>query len=160
MTADRARVLLALGLLTLAGCTGPESDPQTSQADATTIRGMVDQWIVYWNARDAEGLSSLYVADAIGMHPGGPNNVGRDEMQRSFAEGFEHSLGTQSATVDEVQVEGDLAFVWGQWRVTPPPTTVGGEQGVDGEWLWILSRQEDGQWRVTRHISNESVPQP
>ena len=159
MTADRTRVPLALGLLTLMACTGPGSDAATLEADATTIGSMVDQWIVYWNASDAEGLSSLYVDDAIGMGPGGPNNVGRDAMRLSFAEGFEQFVGTQSATVDEVQVEGALAFVWGSWRITPQ-TTAGGEQGVDGEWLWILNRQPDGEWRIARHISNESVPQP
>ena len=35
-------------------------------SDTATIRNMVDQWISYWNASDVEGITSLYVDDAVG----------------------------------------------------------------------------------------------
>lgn len=85
-------------------------------SDTATIRNMVDQWISYWNASDVEGITSLYVDDAVGMGPE-LDNVGREAMRQGFQSGFQLYSGTQSATVDEVQVDGALAFTRGTWRV-------------------------------------------
>lgn len=63
MTFSRARRSLVTALLALAACT-PASEPETTEADAQVLRGMVDQWLDAFNAGDAARLSSLYMDDA------------------------------------------------------------------------------------------------
>ena len=146
-----------LTVLALGACGPAAPDPQSSEADASTVRAMVDQWIDSWNAGDANGLVSFYAADVVGLYPRGPNNIGRAAMRESFADGFEQFLGVQSATVDGVRVEGDVAFVHGSWMVTPPPSRAA-TAAADGDWMWVLERQPDAQWLIVRHISNETMP--
>ena len=121
---------------------------------------MVDQWLNAFNAGDASALSSLYADDAVGMGPEGPHNFGRDAMREVFVGLFEESSHTETATVEEVEVLGDMAFVWGTWRDLATPIAGGDVEEADGDWLWILRRQPNGRWLIARHISNRTLPQP
>ena len=159
MNTQRISFLPSLVLVVTVACSGAAPDPSTYEADAATIRGMLDRWVRHWNARDPDGIASLYTVDAVGLYPDASNDVGRDAIRAGWGEELAQADGTQSATVDEVRVEGDLAFAWGSWTVMPPESAEAGRQ-VGGEWLWILSRQPNGQWAVARHISNVSLPQP
>ena len=153
MTRSRARRSLVTALLALAACT-PASEPDTTEADAQVLRGMVDQWLDAFNAGDAARLSSLYMDDAVGMPPDGPDNVGREAMRRDFDEMFEQFTYSETAPVEEVQVFGDVAFIRGTWRDLATPKMGGDAEESTGKWLWITRRQPDGQWKIARHISN------
>ena len=154
MTRDRGYRTVSAALLILAACT-PASEPDTSEADAQVLRDMVAQWITDFNAADAVGLGSHYMEDAVGITADGPDFEGRESMQQENESYFEQFTATQSATVDEVQVFGDVAFIRGTWSNLETPRAGGDEVAESGKWLWICERQPDGQWQIARHISNQ-----
>ena len=78
-------------------------------------------------------------------------------MQQALNQDFAQFESTQTATVAEVRVEGDLAFVRGTWRVLQTPEAGGEEAETSGKWLWIAERQPDDQWRIIRHIWNQDL---
>ena len=154
MTRDRGYRTVSAALLILAACT-PASEPDTYEADAQVLREMVAQWITDFNAADAAGLASHYMADAVGIAADGPDVEGRESMQQRNESYFEQFTATQRATVDEVQVFGDVAFIRGTWSNLVTPRASGDEVAESGKWLWICERQPDGQWQIARHISNQ-----
>ena len=153
MTRSRARLSLVTALLVLAACS-PSSEPDTN-ADAQTLRELTTQAIAAFNAADAAAGSSRYTDDAVRMQPDGPSLESREAIQRAGEEYFQQFTATQTATVDEVQVFGDVAFSRGTYRVLETPKAGGDEVERNGKWLVIHERQSDGQWRSARHIWNQ-----
>ena len=154
MTRSRAHLSLATALLVLAACT-PASEPDTGEADAQALRDRTTRVLALFNAADAVGISAIYMDDAVRMPPNGPNNEGREAIQRAVEEYFAQFTATQTATVDEVQVFGDVALSWGTWRIQETPKAGGDEVERAGKWLVISKRQPDGQWQTARHIFNQ-----
>ena len=155
MTRSRAHLSLATVLLVLAACTPASEQPDTNEADVQALRDMTPQVIVDFNAADVASLSSRYMDDAVTMSPDGPSLEGREAIQRADEEYFEQFTATQTATVDEVQVFGDVAFSRGTWRILQTPKAGGDEVERTGKWLVINQRQPDGQWKTARHIWNQ-----
>jgi uncharacterized protein (TIGR02246 family) len=154
MSYRKARSVLFAPLLLLASC-APGSEPDQTEADAQVLREMVDQWVTAWNAADAANLASNYMDDAVGITADGPDNEGREAIQEWFVGYFDQFTSTQNATVDEVEVSGDVGFIRGGWRSSEAPRAGGAAVENTGKWLWITRRQPDGQWRIARHISNQ-----
>ena len=154
MTYSRARLGLVTALLVVAACT-TASQPDTNEADIQTLRDMTTQAIAAFNAADATAGSSRFTDDVVRMQPDGPSLEGREAIQRADEEYFEQFTATQTATTDEVQVFGDVAFTRGTWRLLETPKAGGDEVERNGKWLIIHERQSDGQWRSVRHIWNQ-----
>ena len=139
MTRIKAHLSLAAALLVLGACT-PTAEPDTTEADAQVMRDMVAQWIADFNAADAAGLASHYMEDAVGISSGGPDVEGREAIRQDEESYFEEFTAVQSATADEVQVFGDVAFIRGTWRNVETPKAGGDEVEMSGKWLWFLER--------------------
>jgi uncharacterized protein (TIGR02246 family) len=149
-------LLTVASAVALAACTQtPAPPPDTTEADAAAIRAQTDQFLAGFNAGDAAALGGLYAEDAIQMPPDGPANEGREAIVQSLTDFFGEFTATQTATVDEVGVHGDLAFSRGTWNVRQTPKAGGAEQVRNGKWLVLNKRQADGSWKVWRWMWNE-----
>lgn len=156
MIHSRARLTLSAALLVLAACAPTsEPEPDTTAADMETIREHTAQAVAAFNAEDAATAVAHWADDAVRMPPTELDLVGRAAMQRSNEELFAELSATQTASVDEVQVFGDVAFSRGTWRMLQTPKAGGDEVERNGKWLIIHQRQSDGQWKGIRHIWNE-----
>lgn len=155
----RTPLLCTLGAaLVLAGCTQtmPETaEPDTSEADAAAIESMIDEFIVAWNAGDVASLAGTYAEDAIQMPPEGPALEGRAAIIQSMEDFLSEFSATQTATMDEVSVHGDIAFARGTWNVRQTPEAGGAEEVRNGKWMEIYRRKADGSWEVWRWIWNQ-----
>ena len=152
---------LTTTLLVLAACTpAPEPAPEpvdTTEADIAAIRANLDPILAAWNAGDSATGSSFFTEDAVQMPPDGPNSEGRQAIQQAEQDFHDQYTAHQAATMDDVGVDGDLAFALGTWSVSQTPTAGGEEQQRNGKWLTILKRQPDGSWKTFRHMWNEPV---
>ena len=146
---------LVLGLVFVA-CTGaPAPPPDTSEADAAAIREQNPQWLAAYNAGDAAAIGMFYTEDAISLRPDGPPVVGREAIVQQLTDFFEKFSASQTSTVDEVSVSGDLAFARGSWNTHQTPKAGGDEQVRTGKWLELYKRQADGSWLAWRWMWNE-----
>ena len=137
----------------LAACA--QTPPDTTEADAATIRGQTESFLAAWNAGDAATLGQLYAEDIVEMQPDGPALEGRAAIVQSFTDFLTEFTATQTAEVDEVDVQGDLAFSRGRWQVRQTPRTGGDEEVRSGKWMVLYQRQTDGSWKMWRWMWNQ-----
>lgn len=133
-----------------------EADTAALEAEAVAaIEAQVDAFLAGFNAGDIAALGPTYAEDAIEMAPDGPVVEGRTAIVANIEEFMAGFSATQTATVDEIGVHGDLAFARGTWNVRQTPEAGGDEQERNGKWLVLYQRQTDGAWLVWRWIWNE-----
>lgn len=143
------RTLTLASVAILAGCAAPTAD--FSASDEAAIRDASSQWVETYNRNDWQALSQLFTGDAVMMPPNGEAVVGRDAIAAWEAE-FETGFRIAFA-IDEIEGDGDLAFVRGRSCVFIPLAT--GEYGVDiGKFLEVRERQADGSWLISADIFN------
>jgi ketosteroid isomerase-like protein len=126
------------------------------EEDRRTIHAMREGHEREALAGDWDTMSQSYSQDVIVMFPNRSDIVGRDELvafQRTFP-----AVTEVEYTFAEVGGCGDLAYVTGHYSIAMDPG-VGSEAIRDmGRWIWILRKQPDGRWLVTRDISNSNQP--
>jgi uncharacterized protein (TIGR02246 family) len=98
----------------------------------------------YYNARDVEGLASLYEKGAVYLAAPGSSVTGIDAIREGL--GAIVQMGGATIEFDEASVElinGDIALTHGRWRLKSPD---GGElmQATTAE---VARRSDDGVWR-------------
>ena len=123
--------------------------PVAAQADdAADAAAILDIWSSYSAARvagDAETWLGLWDKDGIRMAPGAPA-VPYETFSKGIPGAFAASQPPSMEIIaDEVVIMGDWAFSRGNFTV--------GDQ-VDGKFLTIFRRQDDGTWRIYRDAFN------
>lgn len=137
----RTKLLAATCALSLALPQGVLADEMSDKAEILGI------WEAYSAARvagDAETWLGLWDAEAIRMAPGGPA-----VDFATFAPGtparFANAPNSMVIDAAEVEIAGDWAYSRGTFTVN---------DAVEGKFLTIFRRQDDGSWRIYRDAFN------
>lgn len=124
------------------------------EATDTDVKAIEDIWEIYSSANvsaDAEAWLSLWDDDAIKMSRGKPDRT-LDELRASAPKKFvPGSVSAMNIDAEEIKILGDWAFSRGDYSVTVVDD--GNETRLDGKFMTILKRQEDGSWRIFRDIA-------
>lgn len=137
-------------LLALIGC----ATRQASQDRKSEIKQARS---AFWEAHgrgDARALAALVTEDAILMAPGMPDIRGRNAI-RSTAEQMFEALSISDFKIErsEIEVIDDTAYEVTSYSETLHPT--GGKPGVvQGRYVIVWKRGQDGVWRVHRNLFN------
>ena len=164
----RLLAVLALALfLTQVGCTRPAGESDT-ESDASTRRtddvqaileleqGVFDAQI----AGDFEAWLGFFTDDAVVMVPNLPALMDKAAIRRWNAPYFEQYHLHEESDSREVEVSGDWGYIRAHWIWTLTPKD-GGEVVKDtGNSIWIVRRQPDGSWKISRGIYNSENPIP
>lgn len=151
-------VLTVVCIVAAASCakTPPPSPAHDAAADAATIRAQTESVLKAFNAGDAAATSADAADDIIQMRPDGPELVGKAAIIADDEKFFAENSATQTATVDEVAVWGDVGLSRGTWQVTATPKKGNAKPvSTHGKWIVIHKRQADGSWKAWRHMWNE-----
>jgi uncharacterized protein (TIGR02246 family) len=144
---------LLLSFLAL-GC-GSQPRPAGSTAeDDTRIRQAVDESVAALNASDVESLLDLHASDAVILRPGEEPDIGKEAIRGSFEDLFRRMELEESRTIEDLQVSGGHAFVWGLYTVALRPKDGSAPFSEKGKYIDILERQPDGSWKFARTIWN------
>jgi len=137
--------LLFLALLGVLASCGP--DPAR---DADAIRATLEAWPRAWNARDLPAVCDLFAPDVVLVFP---DSADRDHA--TMCEGFgavfartDRTIRYDAPQIEEVVVDGDLAFVRLVWTARVAGTGVDGERVEREQGLDVFARQPDGRWRI------------
>jgi len=149
------RSVVGLCMLLLAACVPVQQD---TEADVAAIREVIAAYDAAVNAGDPAAITALYAEGAVSMPP--------DTVAFSFEDGqphmeemFELNTFQLASVAEEIEVDGDLAYahVWYEQNVTP---TAGGETtAMQGNWVVILRRQDDGSWKMWREMWSYVPPE-
>lgn len=133
---------LAVAILLIPATEPARAAQQTSGADVDAVIAAMDATGDALRAGDNEAFLSMYSQDVFFMPPDSAPSVGMDAM--AAANGLDGPLAW-AEDYEEVMVHGDWAHVVGAWTI--------GDQ-VAGKAIYILARQEDGSWKITREFWN------
>jgi uncharacterized protein (TIGR02246 family) len=110
------------------------------------------------NAGDAETIARLMADDAVVMVPSFAVRDGH-EASSSFIRDIlcglhEAFVRVVTYTSAEIAVHGDVAFDRGTFAFTTEPREGGPTSRATGKYLWLYSRDGDGEWRLARLIAS------
>lgn len=139
--------ILLLLLLPVSACAPSEAPPEPpaglSADDEASIRALVDEWDRAWEANDPSRVVALLSDDYVEALATAV--VGREaalERYRSFTQTYD----MVRSTVMRLEGEGDLAYAWIEFNGRYARAD-GTRMEQRGNVLWVLRREEDGNWR-------------
>jgi uncharacterized protein (TIGR02246 family) len=126
-----------------------------TQADETrAIRHTHAEWMRAERQRDLHTILCAVTDDVVLLRPRASPLLGRQAVEDMYRTLFAHYDMNRVATVRELRIEGDLAWLWSDEDVSLTPAAVGPVIHMAGNSLSILRRTTDGPWRWARIISN------
>ena len=139
------RCLPVLTLILLSGCSSTPSGYPAGSFDEARIREAIDRAVGAFGTSDIETLISLRTEDSVVLKPGAEPLLGKKARRASLED---------TRTVEEIDVVGDRAIVWGTYAVTLTPKDGSASTNESGNYIDILHRQADGSWLFARTIWN------
>jgi len=118
--------------------------------DEARIRALVDTWHSATQAGDVDTILGLMTDDAVFLVPGRPPMDKAEFAKLSrMPPGAPRPAFESASEIMEIEVSGDLAYLWSSLsvRVTPP----GADRPIEraGHTLTVF-RRVDGEWRLAR----------
>lgn len=121
-------------------------------SDELAIREVVATWLDASRAGDVATVLTLMTDDVVFLQPGRPPMIGKAayaEQAKPQQAAADRRMQIDGASeIQEVQVVGDLAYLWSQLsvNVTPPGGAVIRRAGH----TLTVFRKQDGRWLLAR----------
>ena len=120
---------------------------EMSRAEAG-VRRITQEWVLACNTKHLDDLLELYVADAMVLRSNHPPVRGVAAVREFFFGALDAGLGEVELEPLRVEVVGDLAYEAGRCKALIPSAT-GKRREERGKYLWVCSRQSNGEWKLT-----------
>lgn len=128
-----------------------------TEAAEVSLREAQDRWLKVLDGHDVNAIMSFLAEDAMLLPMDGELISDRKALRAHYQKGIEQrnaKLKLHIANIEAV-VEGDLGYTLGTYTITD----ANGEIAHRGKYI-ELWRWEKGAWKLSRDISNSSLPAP
>lgn len=149
--------LLAI-VFAAASCYGQKTTKQTQTAkDEAAIRTIVtDVYGAKVNANDAASYANeLFADDVLWAPPDAPDRTNKAGIQTGMQNTFDKFTLAVQPTVEEIRVYGEFAYAIGNVDVKLTPKAGGDIVPVKFRIFWLLTKQTNGKWLISRQIWNK-----
>jgi uncharacterized protein (TIGR02246 family) len=125
--------------------------------DIAAIKKIYKDWKKYWENGDAKGVVSFYTDDVVQIPIGEPNYIiGKKALKSSLETFFKKvTIKGNSPKIHEVEIIGDMAFLWGTYKNKVTPKNGDKPIKYSGKFLHIFKRQKDRDWKIYRAIGGD-----
>ena len=158
------RSLAALTLLFLAACQPPAAPTAVAvshdeEADIAAIRQLQDDWNRAVEAGSVDGYAAV-LDDDIELLPTDAAPINGVENYRAMLDGVFSTDTFKIEIVDPSSVEVDGDIGWSRYGYIIHRTPKGSTETVSSyrKFMDVMRRQDDGSWRVYKHIWNYNEP--
>jgi|SRR5579863_5018473 len=127
--------------------TDPAQGGAMSRAEAA-VRRLTQDWAVACNTKHLDDMLELYTPDAIVMRSNCPPVRGAAAVREFFFGAIDAGLGEVEVEPLRVEVAGDMAYETGRCKALVPGST-GKRREERGKYLWVCTKQANGEWRIT-----------
>jgi len=130
-------------------------------SDEKSIRELVATWHAASADGDIDSILPLMAEDVVFLVTGHEPMRGRETFAAAFKAGLQHFRIQSYGEIQELKVEGSLAYCLTQLSVTMIPVQGGSPARRSGYALTILRKEADGRWVVIRDANMlvaESAP--
>ena len=117
--------------------------------DEQAIRDLIERWHGATAEGDVQGILKLMSEDVVFLVVGQPPLRGRQAFAKGLTKALENFRIESSSDIQEININGDWAYVWNYLVVVMTPTAGGGANRRTGNVLSVL-RKEDGAWVMFR----------
>lgn len=125
--------------------------------DVINIKKLASDWQAGWNNGDAAALIDLYADKPILLPQGQLAVFGKDAIRLLYTSVFKDYLIKGKGNVVEIEVENNLGYFWNNYSLTAIPKKGGKPTTSKGKSLFIVKRQSNNLWKITRLIDNSDT---
>ncbi|MHC4755687.1 MAG: YybH family protein [Planctomycetota bacterium] len=128
--------------------------------DITAIKQLAEDWRTGWLTGDYEALLALLSDEPVLIMSHEPAIIGKEAIRTLYQYVFEnYNFENQSIAAEtEVEVDGDLGYLWSSYTTTDMPKAGGEPIKEHGHSVWIVKRQHDGSWKIARMVATRDQP--
>lgn len=164
-------VLAAVIFATLASCSQNETsiNNQTETAKQTKntdnmekeekkkIAALLNTYQTCLNTSNAKLAQSLYTKDGVFMPTEAPSGIGAEGILKSYEFVFAQIQLNIEFQIEEIQVEGNMAFALTSSKGTVKIHANGVEVPEANRELFVFEKVE-GEWKIARYMFNKTEP--
>ena len=150
--------LLVVGLIggVLVACTATGGPDEA--AEVAKIEVVYDEYAATVNDGGFERYMALWDDDAIQLSPDAPDHINKEQIREVMQPVFDSFNQTAAINTEEVQILGEQAYAFGTFEITVTPKDGGDTLVLNGQFLDILAKQEDGSWKIAIDCHNFYMP--
>ena len=156
---------LAIGIM--ASCnsnSNTKSDHYTTQnreimekQEKQKIEALLKEYQKSLNTSDAQLAQSLYTKDGIFMPTEGPSGIGSEGILKSYAYVFSQIQLNIEFFIEEIEVEGNMAFAVTSSKGTTLIRATGDTIPEANRELFVFEKI-NGEWKIARYMFNKTEP--
>ncbi|MEM7780554.1 MAG: SgcJ/EcaC family oxidoreductase [Pseudomonadota bacterium] len=134
----------------------PPALAEETSSDEAAIAALWGSYEDALAAGDIDAWLSLWTQDGIQLPPGEPAVAGIEALRTRNGAALAAFNVTMEITLEETEILGDFAYSQGSYTAQFQPKGGGDALNVDGKFLSIMKRGEDGTWRIYRDMFNSN----
>lgn len=160
-------VIAALAIVIMASCnknSNTESNQNTTQKTETMVKEekqkiekLLGEYQKSLNTSDAKLARSLYTKDGIFMPTEAPSGIGSEGILRSYEYVFSQIQLSIEFFIEEIEVEGNMAFAVTSSKGTVKIHANGVEAPEANRELFVFEKVGE-EWKIARYMFNKAEP--
>jgi uncharacterized protein (TIGR02246 family) len=124
------------------------------------VRRVTQEWVLACNTKHLDDLLDLYSADALVLRSNFPSVRGAAAIREFFFNALETGLGEVEIEPLRVEVVGGIAYEAGRCKALVSGGLAGKRREERGKYLWVLTKQDDGDWKLSADCWSSDLTLP
>jgi len=143
----------------LSGCGGAPAGKPDTAADIAAIRTLQASWNAAVEAGNIDGYVAVLDPEIELMPTDAPPVRGADNYRKFLQPVFVNdTYRIEAVGPTDIQVDGDLAYARYDYIIHRTPKGSAETFSTLRKYLDVMRRQQDGSWRVYKHVWNYNEP--
>lgn len=139
----------------MASCSHTKKQETMIATEKQQIEKLLEVYKQSLNSSDAVLATSLYTKDGIFMPTQAPSGIGQDGILNSYNFVFSQIQLNVEFFIEEIQVEGDMAFAVTNSKGTVKIHANGAEVPEENRELFVFEKV-NGNWLISKYMFNKT----
>lgn len=158
-------ILAAIAIVILVSCSDRDSKERTDNTikkvemmhkeEKQKIESLLGVYQKSLNTSDAKLAQSLYTKDGVFMPTEAPSGIGPEGVLKSYEYVFSQIQLNIEFFIDEIEVEGNMAYALTSSKGTVKIHATGTEAPEANRELFVFEKV-DGEWKIARYMFNKT----
>lgn len=124
------------------------------------VRRVTQEWVLACNTKHLDDLLDLYSGDALVLRSNFPSVRGAAAIREFFFNALDSGLGEVEIEPLRVEVVGGIAYEAGRCKALVSGGLAGKRREERGKYLWVLTKQDDGEWKLAADCWSSDLTLP
>jgi len=124
------------------------------------VRRVTQEWVLACNTKHLDDLLDIYSADALVLRSNFPSVRGAAAIREFFFNALDSGLGEVEIEPLRVEVVGGIAYEAGRCKALVSGGLAGKRREERGKYLWVLTKQDDGDWKLSADCWSSDLTLP